>query len=66
MRLCNREASAGQYAILSAIFSLSGTVAASLSGYTAQEAGFFWLFTISFAVSLPAFAFLPFLPLDRK
>jgi PAT family beta-lactamase induction signal transducer AmpG len=66
MRLCNREASAGQYAILSAIFSLSGAGAASWSGYTAETLGFFWCFTISFVISLPAFALLPFLPLDKK
>jgi PAT family beta-lactamase induction signal transducer AmpG len=66
MRLCGRQASAGQYATLSAIFGLSGTIATSLSGYAAQDFGFFWFFTISFAVALPAFAFLPFLPIDRS
>ncbi len=65
MRLCNRQASAGQYAILSAVFGLSGTVASSLSGLVAQQLGFTWFFSLSFLVALPAFAFLPFLPMRR-
>lgn len=65
MRLCNRQATAGQYALLSAIFGLSGTIASSLSGFAAQSMGFFWFFNLSFLIALPAFAFLPFLPIDR-
>ena len=66
MRLCNREASAGQYATLSAIFGISGTIASSLSGVAAHELGFPWFFTLSFCIALPAFFFLPFLPIDHK
>lgn len=66
MRLCNKQASAGQYALLSAVFGLSGTIASSLSGMTAQSVGFFWFFNISFIIALPAFVFLPFLPIEKR
>jgi PAT family beta-lactamase induction signal transducer AmpG len=67
MRLCDRQVSAAQYAALSAIFSLSGTVATTLSGYTADHLGFAAFFGLSFVVAWPAFAVLPWvLPLVEK
>jgi PAT family beta-lactamase induction signal transducer AmpG len=67
MRICDREVSAAQYAALSAIFALSGTIAASLSGFAAQSLGFASFFSLSFIVALPAFAVLPWvLPLTKQ
>ncbi len=67
MRLCSRQVSAAQYAALSAIFALSGTLAASLSGLSAQSLGFAVFFALSFLVALPAFAVLPWIvPLADK
>lgn len=67
MRICDRQVSAAQYAALSAIFALSGTIAASLSGFAAQSLGFASFFSLSFIVALPAFAVLPWvLPLTRQ
>ncbi len=67
MRICDRQVSAAQYAALSAIFALSGTVAAALSGFAAQTYGFATFFGLSFVVALPAFAVLPWvLPLTRR
>jgi PAT family beta-lactamase induction signal transducer AmpG len=65
MRLCDRRAAAGQYAALSALFGLSGAVSASCSGLALQKLGFAGFFALSFLIALPAFALLPWLPLER-
>lgn len=58
MSICRKEFSATQYALLSAIFRISGTIAGSLSGWVTQDIGYAYYFTWTFALSLPAFLFI--------
>ncbi len=58
MSICQKEFSATQYALLSALFRISGTMAASLSGWVTQDIGYAYYFTWTFVLSLPAFIFI--------
>jgi MFS transporter, PAT family, beta-lactamase induction signal transducer AmpG len=66
MSICKKEFSATQYALLSAIFRVSGIMAGALSGWTTEKlmhwatdgSGYAWYFALTFLFSLPAFAFL--------
>ncbi len=60
MRLCKKQYSATQYAILSSFFIIGSRVAGALGGITAQSFGYTKFFFITFLASLPAFALLPF------
>jgi MFS transporter, PAT family, beta-lactamase induction signal transducer AmpG len=60
MRLCKKQFSATQYAVLSSVFIIGSIIAGWLGGYAAQALGYSSFFTLTFLVSLPAFALLPF------
>jgi len=58
MSICRKELSATQYAILSALFRVTGISAGALSGLAANHIGYSLYFALTFVLSLPAFAFL--------
>lgn len=59
MSLCEKRYAATQYAVLSAIFVLSRTLASAVSGFGAERMGYAPYFLLTFAVAFPAFALLP-------
>lgn len=59
MRSCEKEQAASQYALLSALFALARTIAGSASGYLAAGMGYAPYFALTFALSFPAYVFLP-------
>jgi len=59
MRICDREHAAVQYACLSALYALPGTVAGALSGWAVAHVGFAAWFAGTAALGLPAFLLLP-------
>ncbi len=58
MSICSKEYSATQYAVLSALFRITGIFAAVFSGLAAEAMGYAQYFTLTFFVGLPAFLFL--------
>lgn len=58
MSVCKKEYSATQYAILSALFRITGIAAGALSGWATLRMGYAWYFALTFLLSLPAFIFL--------
>jgi PAT family beta-lactamase induction signal transducer AmpG len=58
MSICRKEFSATQYAMLSALFRVTGIIAGALSGLTAYHVGYAYYFALTFFLSLPAFAFI--------
>ncbi len=58
MSICRKEFSATQYAILSALFRVSGIIAGSLSGWATVSVGYGLYFAATFLLSLPAFLFI--------
>ncbi|MGC8602565.1 MAG: MFS transporter [Desulfomonilaceae bacterium] len=58
MSVCKKEFSATQYALLSAIFRISGIIVGALSGWTTMGIGYSQYFILTFFFSLPAFAFI--------
>jgi len=61
MALCDKRYAATQYALLSALFRLSGAAASWFSGDFARDLGYARYFLATFVLALPAFALLPFL-----
>lgn len=59
MSVCNKQFSATQYAILSAIFRIAGIVSGIPSGWATGTIGYTAYFGLTFLMSLPAFAFIP-------
>ena len=59
MNVCDKEHATVQYALLSSIFALSGRLVGGLSGLGAERFGYGNYFALTFLVSLPAFALLP-------
>ena len=59
MNICDKQQAATQYALLSAVFNLSGTLAGSISGFGATRLGYGTYFALTFALALPAYALLP-------
>lgn len=59
MNVCQREHATLQYAFLSSIFSFTGRIAGALSGLGAERLGFGDYFALTFLLSLPAYALLP-------
>jgi len=57
MRICDREHAAVQYACLSALYALPGTIAGTLSGWAVAHAGYAAWFAATAALGLPAFVF---------
>jgi PAT family beta-lactamase induction signal transducer AmpG len=59
MRICEREHAAVQYACLSALYALPGTLAGVVSGWAAHRLGYASYFALTALLGLPAYAFLP-------
>lgn len=59
MRICEREHAAVQYALVTSIYAIAGTLVAVPSGWLAERMGYAAYFTLTAAMALPAFAFLP-------
>jgi PAT family beta-lactamase induction signal transducer AmpG len=59
MNVCDKEHATVQYAFLSSVFSLTGRLIGGVSGIGAQKIGYGNFFALTFLISLPAFALLP-------
>ena len=59
MFICDRDNAATEYAMLSAVFGLSRTVAGMLSGFGADNLGWTEYFWLTVALGLPALLLLP-------
>ena len=59
MNICDKEQAATQYALLSALFNLSGTLGGAVSGRGVEILGYPRYFGLTFLLALPAFALLP-------
>jgi PAT family beta-lactamase induction signal transducer AmpG len=59
MNVCDKEHATVQYAFLSSVFSLTGRLVGGLSGLGAERAGYGNYFALTFFISMPAFALLP-------
>jgi len=58
MSTCNKQFSATQYAVLSALFRVAGIASGVPSGWVTNNVGFAQYFAFTFLISLPAFLFL--------
>jgi len=61
MRLCDKEHAATQYALISALFSLSRHVAGAASGFAASRFGYAPFFAYTFLLAIPGLVLVPFL-----
>ena len=59
MRICEKEHAAVQYAALSALSMLGGTLIGALSGLGVERAGYAFYFAGTALVGLPALGLLP-------
>jgi PAT family beta-lactamase induction signal transducer AmpG len=59
MNVCEKEHATVQYAFLSSIFSLTGRLVGGFSGLGAERYGYGNYFALTFVLSLPAYALLP-------
>jgi PAT family beta-lactamase induction signal transducer AmpG len=59
MRVCDKQQAATQYALLSALFNLSGSLAGAVSGVGVAHLGYAAYFVLTFFLALPAYALLP-------
>ncbi len=59
MNICEREHAAVEYALLSAIFGLSRSVAGGFSGWATEGLGYGDYFGVTFLLAIPAFVLLP-------
>lgn len=62
MAICDREFAATEFAMLSAIFALTRSVAGSFSGVWAQSIGYPAYFWITMALGVPGLLIIPFIP----
>ncbi len=60
MSVAEKRYAATQFALLTAIFGLSRTIAATVSGVGAERLGYESYFLLTFALAFPGFLFLPF------
>lgn len=58
MSICNRQYSASQYALLSALFRSTGIIAGAIGGWVTEIIGYSYYFGLTFILPLPAFAFM--------
>ncbi len=58
MSICRKEFSASQYAILSALFRITGIIAGAVSGWATKSVGYAPYFLLTFFLSIPAFLFI--------
>lgn len=61
MAICDRERAATEYALLSAIFGLTGTLMGVASGYLAQYAGYTIYFWVTVLLGIPVLLLLPYI-----
>lgn len=61
MAACDPERATLQYALLTSLFALTGRLAGAVSGLGAERWGYGPYFALTFLVSLPTFAFVPWL-----
>lgn len=59
MSICEKEQAAMQYALLSALFGLTRSLAGGASGWGAEHLGYATYFAFTFALALPAYIALP-------
>ena len=59
MNLCDRESAAVQYALLSALFGFTRSVAGAASGWATEKLGYASYFTLTFFLAFPAYLLLP-------
>ncbi|MDH5567189.1 MAG: MFS transporter [Myxococcales bacterium] len=59
MRICEKEHAAVQYALLTALYALTGALIAMPSGWFTDRIGYAGYFALTAAFALPAFAVLP-------
>ena len=59
MRACEKRQAATQYALLSALFGLTRTLASAASGFGAERMGYASYFAFTFVLSFPAYLLLP-------
>jgi PAT family beta-lactamase induction signal transducer AmpG len=59
MSICDKAHAATQYALLSALFNLTGGVAGTLSGWATARIGYATYFTLTFFLAWPALLLLP-------
>jgi PAT family beta-lactamase induction signal transducer AmpG len=59
MRICEREHAAVQFAVVSSLSVLAGTLVALPSGWITERIGYSAYFALTAAYALPAFALLP-------
>lgn len=59
MYICDRDNAATEYAMLSAVFAISRTLAGAVSGFFAAQMGFASYFWVTAALALPGLALLP-------
>ena len=69
MHICDKERAATEYALLSATFGLTRTVAGAFSGWGTSHLGYATYFAFTFLLAFPAFALLPWVKIwaaDRR
>jgi PAT family beta-lactamase induction signal transducer AmpG len=59
MSICDKQYAATQYALLSALFGLTGALSGAVSGFATERFGYATYFTITFFLAFPAYALLP-------
>jgi len=59
MNICDRDHAAVEYALLSAIFGFSRSIAGGVSGWATERLGYGSYFALTFFLAAPAFALLP-------
>jgi PAT family beta-lactamase induction signal transducer AmpG len=59
MHICDKRRAATEYALLSAIFGLTRSVAGAVSGWGASHLGYAAYFALTFLLAFPAFGLLP-------
>lgn len=59
MHVCERERAATQYALLSALFGFTRSLAGAASGFGAARLGYASYFALTFILALPAYLLLP-------
>ena len=64
MAIVDKRHSATEYALLSSVFALSRSVAGWASGFGAQQMGYAPYFLLTFFLSFPAYALLPWVKTD--
>ncbi len=58
MHICEKEHAAVQYALLTAIYALAGSIVATSSGWFAEQIGYAGFFALTALFALPAFFFI--------